>query len=101
MSTPRIVIVTGGAQNIGAAIVARFQATGDTVICADLNEPEAKGVTFIETDVAREASVRDLMTRVEFDFGHLDVLVNNAGICIEEPIAGTTEEDWDRVMRST
>ena len=40
MSTPRIVIVTGGAQNIGAAIVARFQAAGDTVICADLNEPE-------------------------------------------------------------
>ena len=32
MSTPRIVIVTGGAQNIGAAIVARFQAAGDTVI---------------------------------------------------------------------
>ena len=29
------------------------------------------------------------MTRVEFDFGHLDVLVNNAGICIEEPIAET------------
>ena len=84
MSTPRIVIVTGGAQNIGAAIVARFQAAGDTVICADLNEPDAEGVTFIETDVAREASVRDLMTRVEFDFGHLDVLVNNAGICIEE-----------------
>jgi NAD(P)-dependent dehydrogenase (short-subunit alcohol dehydrogenase family) len=39
MSTPRIVIVTGGAQNIGAAIAARFQAAGDTVICADLNEP--------------------------------------------------------------
>ena len=98
MSTPRIVIVTGGAQNIGAAIVARFQAAGDTVICADLNEPEAEGVTFIETDVAREAGVRDLMTRVEFDFGHLDILVNNAGICIEEPIAETAEEDWDRVM---
>ena len=98
MSTPRIVIVTGGAQNIGAAIVARFQAAGDTVICADLNEPPGEGVTFIETDVAREASVRDLMTRVEFDFGHLDILVNNAGICIEEPIAETREEDWDRVM---
>ena len=98
MSTPRIVIVTGGAQNIGAAIVARFQGAGDTVICADLNEPEAEGVTFIETDVAREASVRDLMTRIEFDFGHLDILVNNAGICIEEPIAETREEDWDRVM---
>jgi NAD(P)-dependent dehydrogenase (short-subunit alcohol dehydrogenase family) len=42
VSTPRIVIVTGGAQNIGAAIVARFQAAGDTVICADLNEPAAR-----------------------------------------------------------
>ncbi len=98
MNDPRIVIVTGGAQNIGAAIVARFQVAGDTVICADLHEPEAKGVTFIETDVAREASVRNLMTRVEFDHGHLNVLVNNAGICIEEPIAETREADWDRVM---
>ena len=98
MNDPRIVIVTGGAQNIGAAIVARFQVAGDTVICADLHEPEAEGVTFIETDVAREASVRNLMTRVEFDYGHLNVLVNNAGICIEEPIAETREADWDRVM---
>ncbi len=98
MIAPRIVIVTGGAQNIGAAIAARFQAAGDTVICADLNEPTAEGVTFIKTDVAREASVKNLMTRVEVDFGHLDVLVNNAGICIEESIAETREEDWDRVM---
>jgi len=98
METTRIVIVTGGAQNIGAAIVARFKSAGDTVICADLNPPVATGVEFHRTDVTEESSVANLMAWIAEEFGHLEVLVNNAGISIEAPIAETTESDWDRVM---
>jgi NAD(P)-dependent dehydrogenase (short-subunit alcohol dehydrogenase family) len=41
------------------------------------------------------------MTRVEFDFGHLDVLVNNAGICIEEPIVKPAKKTGIGSWRST
>lgn len=104
MTSERVVIVTGAAQNIGAAIAARFQQAGDKVICADLKAPAASpshhGMSqhFIETNVAEETSVAALMTAVEHDYGRLDVLVNNAGICIETPLESTTVEDWDRVM---
>lgn len=98
MSRPRVILVTGAAQNIGAAIAARFLEDEATVVCADLQPPANTAVEFIATDVASEASVIALMERVAAAFGHLDVLVNNAGICIETGIAETTEADWDRVM---
>ena len=104
MPSGRVVIVTGGSQNIGAAISARFLREGDRIICADLHppaRPESAGLEnlhFIETNVAEEASVSALMTEVSAKFGHLDVLVNNAGICLETAIEDTAVEDWDRVM---
>ena len=104
MPSGRVVIVTGGSQNIGAAISARFLREGDRVICADLHPPmppesaALENLHFIETNVAEEASVSALMAEVSAEYGHLDVLVNNAGICLETAIEDTAVEDWDRVM---
>ena len=98
MNDSRIVVVTGAAQNIGAAIAARFLDNGDTVICADLREPDNTDVDYIETNVAEEESVEALMAAVADRYGRLDVLVNNAGICIETAIQDTSEAEWDRVM---
>jgi meso-butanediol dehydrogenase/(S,S)-butanediol dehydrogenase/diacetyl reductase len=104
MPSGRVVIVTGGSQNIGAAISARFLREDDRVICADLHPPTPpdsaalENVHFIETNVAEEASVSALMAEVSAEYGHVDVLVNNAGICLETAIEDTAVEDWDRVM---
>ena len=95
----RVVIVTGGAQNIGLAIAEGFLAEGAQVIVADLNPPQNKDLIFHKTDVADEESVKNLMSFIEIDFGRLDVLVNNAGICIEVPIKDMSADQWDRVMR--
>ena len=95
----RVVIVTGGTQNIGLAIAEGFLAQGAQVIVADLNPPQNKDLTFHETDVADEESVKNLMSFVEADFGRLDVLVNNAGICIEVTIKDMSANQWDQVMR--
>lgn len=94
----RLVIVTGGAQNIGLAIAKGFLAEGCTVIVADLNPPKDDKLVFHKTDVASEDSVKVLMARVHKDFGRLDVLVNNAGICIEVPLAEMSVDEWDKVM---
>jgi meso-butanediol dehydrogenase/(S,S)-butanediol dehydrogenase/diacetyl reductase len=104
MPSGRVVIVTGGSQNIGAAISARFLREDDRVICADLNPPTPpdsaalENVRFIKTNVAEEASVVALMAEISAKYGHLDVLVNNAGICLETAIEDTAVEDWDRLM---
>lgn len=94
----RIVIVTGGSRNIGAAIVERFRKDGSTVICADISPANRDDVDFIQTDICQEKSVAELMLQVKKRYGHLDVLVNNAGICIEEKLQDTTIEQWDKVM---
>lgn len=94
----RVVIVTGGAQNIGRAIARGFLAEGNTVVVADLNSPQDDSLIFYKTDVADEGSVKKLMANVQRDFGRLDVLVNNAGICIEVPIKDMSVDEWDKVM---
>ncbi len=98
MSSKRIVIVTGGSQNIGLSIAQRFQKAGAIVICADLQSPLDDSLNFISTDISSESSVIAMINQVEKDFGHLEVLVNNAGVCIETPIQDINEEEWDQVM---
>ncbi|NNE56653.1 MAG: glucose 1-dehydrogenase [Hellea sp.] len=94
----KVVIITGGSQNIGLAIAEKFLAAGATVVSADLKPPENKKIIFIKTDIASEGDVHVLMETVRDEFGRLDALINNAGICVEIPIKDMTISQWDRVM---
>ena len=94
----KVVVVTGGSQNIGAAIADKFLAAGATVVSADLNPPDNFDLEFIRTDVSDEDSVEILMQTVQDDFGQLDALINNAGICVEVPIHEMSLAQWDRVF---
>lgn len=94
----KIVIVTGGSQNIGLAIAEKFLAAGATVISADLNPPANDDIQFVKTNIANEDQVRRLMKTVKSKYNRLDVLINNAGICIEVPIQDMTTDQWDQVM---
>ncbi|MEP4148675.1 MAG: SDR family oxidoreductase [Halioglobus sp.] len=94
----RVVIVTGGSQNIGLAIAQRFVESGAIVISADRSSPEDDRIEFMQTDITSEAQVVALMERVTQSHGHLDVLVNNAGVSVEVPLQDMTEAQWDLVM---
>lgn len=96
--TNRTVIVTGGSQNIGLAIARAFLADGAAVISADLNPPPDSGIGFHRTDVSSEESVQALMAFISETHGRLDVLVNNAGICIEVPLQDMSAQDWDKTF---
>ncbi len=84
----RIVVVTGGASGIGAAIAQRFAENGDTVIVADRDGEAAKvhvatlggANVAIELDVADEAAVVAAFAGIAERFGKIDLLVNNAGV---------------------
>ena len=94
----RVVVVTGGSQNIGLAIAQRFIEGGAVVVSADMSPPGDDRIEFVQTDITCEAQVIALMEHVMQSHGHLDVLVNNAGVSVEVPIQEMTEAQWDHVM---
>jgi meso-butanediol dehydrogenase/(S,S)-butanediol dehydrogenase/diacetyl reductase len=92
--------VTGGTGGIGAAICRRFAAEGARVVAADLRpagDPVA-GVRFTEFDVTREDRIVSTFSDLENQWNQLDILVNAAGIEIEETIENTTLEQWNRIF---
>ena len=92
----RIAVVTGGAQGIGLAIARRLAGAGATVIVAD-RQPPPDGFLYQRTDIGDEGAVAELMA-VAGRRGGLHVLVNNAGVGLEAPLAETDFADWRRLM---
>ncbi|GGU61015.1 dehydrogenase [Streptomyces albospinus] len=86
IARPRVVLVTGGAQGIGAAVVRRFAEAGDHVVIADTDGDRgaelagATGSLFLRTDVARPDDNRDAVAAAVERFGGLDVVCLNAGV---------------------
>ncbi len=93
-------LVTGGTGGIGAAICQRFAAEGASVIAADLqaNGDLPEGVEFMAFDVTSEAQIKENYANLESRWEKLDILVNAAGIEIEETIEDTTLEQWNRIF---
>lgn len=97
----RVAVVTGGCGGIGSAICARFAREGAAVFAADIAEANGElpeGVAFQAHDVTKEESAVALMARVEQEQGKLDILVNAAGIEIEQTIEETSLDDWNRIF---
>jgi 2-dehydro-3-deoxy-L-rhamnonate dehydrogenase (NAD+) len=106
----RVAIVTGGARGIGFAIVERLSQAGASVVIADVAEEGAvaaaervregggKAVPAV-ADVTNPGDAGAMVERALDAFGHLDVLVNNAGMTgSDAPLWETTDDDWRKVL---
>jgi NAD(P)-dependent dehydrogenase (short-subunit alcohol dehydrogenase family) len=106
-----VVVVTGGARGIGAALCRYLAAEGAAVVVADLadgsalvEELTAAGLSAsaVRTDVSDEAAWGRLVDTVVERHGRVDALVNNAGVYHDLggkiPFTDIAVEDWDRVM---
>jgi NAD(P)-dependent dehydrogenase (short-subunit alcohol dehydrogenase family) len=99
---PRTVLVTGARGGVGSAIAARFASDGCRVARLDLADtvaaPPQGEVLDLDADVRDEAAVAAALARVAEVFGHLDVVVNVAGINYHAPLEETDVERWERVL---
>jgi NAD(P)-dependent dehydrogenase (short-subunit alcohol dehydrogenase family) len=105
----KIAIVTGGAMGIGQATATRFAQEGAKVIVVDIAESEGRETErmlrqydpeclFIHSDVTRESDWLRVMDTVEKNYGHLDILFNNAGTNLIKPATEIREDEWDRII---
>ncbi len=99
----KVVIVTGGAQGIGATYARALAAEGADVAIADVldgsavaTEIEAGGqrALYIKTDVTDQDQARAMAETVQERFGRIDVLVNNAAIYASCKCVRSTRSIW-------
>jgi len=107
----RVVIVTGGASGLGAAICTRLASDGAHVVIADLSSASAaqvaerlagaRGRVRTHTaDIGCPDQAATLVQSVIDEFGRLDVLVNNAGVDRTVAVEALAVSDWERIVRT-
>jgi NAD(P)-dependent dehydrogenase (short-subunit alcohol dehydrogenase family) len=102
----KAVLVTGAARGLGKAIAGAFQARGARVVLNDLDRARIASaidqlgggdrLAAAPADIATVAGCEAVVGAALDAFGRLDVLVNNAAINWEMPVADHSEEVWDR-----
>ena len=95
----KVAVVTGAKGGIGAATVELFGREGATVVGVDL-AGDSPGDLALAVDVTDEDAVRELFARVRSEYGHIDVLFNNAGINPndDQSAIATDFDAWQRVQ---
>jgi NAD(P)-dependent dehydrogenase (short-subunit alcohol dehydrogenase family) len=96
----RVVVVSGGANGIGAACAALLAAAGARVVVLDRERPATvpQGGEASALDVTDEAAVDAALAGVAARHGRLDVLVASAGIAIRRPATELSLSDWQTVI---
>jgi len=96
----KVVIVTGASQGIGAGVVERFRKEGFAVVATSrsITPSEDPNVVTVAGDISDpETAKRVVATAIEH-FGHIDTLVNNAGIFDAKPFTEWSVEEFDRAL---
>ena len=104
-----VAVITGGGSGIGFALARALAAEGTRVVLADIDDTalaaaaaqlSAAGadVLTVHTDVSVLAEVEALAAATLARFGHVDLVVNNAGVIAWNPVRSLTIEDWRWVV---
>lgn len=107
----KVVLVTGSSKGIGAATILRFAKEGYNVVINynnSVNETKELKQTILEkydvdvldikADISNELEVENMVNKVIDTYGHIDVLVNNAGIAIDDEFFDHTTANFRKIL---
>jgi NAD(P)-dependent dehydrogenase (short-subunit alcohol dehydrogenase family) len=107
----RVALVTGGSKGLGKAMARGFAEAGSDVVissrhgdeleaaAAEIRQGTGVRVGHVVADMARRDDVERLAAESLKAMGKVDVLVNNAGSNLPQPIDQVRDEDWDRIVQ--
>jgi len=107
----KVVLITGGAKRVGAAICRRLHGAGANLMLhyresagearllqAELNHQRKDSVALIQADLLDVAKLHSLVDQTVQSFGRLDALVNNASSFFQTPVGEITADQWEDLI---
>jgi len=107
----KIVLITGSSRGIGKTIALKFASLGASIALNDIPSQEntlketkkeienQNGVAeYFLADISNYKDVERMISEIKEKFGKIDVLVNNAGICLDKTLAKMSVEEWQKVI---
>jgi D-sorbitol dehydrogenase (acceptor) len=98
-------LITGAARGIGLTFAEAYTREGARVAIADINIDRAReaaarmpGAMAVEMDVTRQDSIDQAVAQVEFAWGGIDILVNNAALFEASPIVDIARASFDKLF---
>lgn len=108
-----VALITGAARRIGAEIARTLHQHGFNIIihcrrsaadaaelATELNQLRPDSARVLSANLNDPAAVRELGIAAKAQWGHVDVLVNNASSFYPTPLASATDDDWDALLHS-
>ncbi len=105
----KITLISGASRGIGHAVALHLAREGHFCMLLARNAEEigeleeeidasgGKSLSFA-LDISKAEQVNDAVSKIIHDFGHIDVVVNNAGLGVFKPAEQIADADWDQVM---
>ena len=102
----RVILVTGASRGLGSSIAQLFLANND-IVYVNYNKSlkEAQKLTqnysnahLVKADVSKEEEVKEMINKITKEIGHIDVLINNAGIAIDSLVEDKTVANFQKIL---
>ncbi len=111
--TDKVVLITGGAQRVGAMTARLLHAAGANLVLhyrysrdaalalqKELNEQRKNSVILVQADLLEIAKIKSIVKDTIQQWGHLDIVVNNASSFYPTPMGKVSEDDWEDLIGS-
>ena len=99
------ILITGATGGIGYSLVDKFNLLGGSILATGTNEDKLNdlkkkysNIKTLKFDISKHDEIENLVDKVAAELDGLDILINNAGITIDNLSLRMKKEDWDKVI---